>query len=125
MREIKFRVWNPKRAEMLFIKNIWVDFEKIAQQHIDGVLNLHILKLMQYTGLKDKNNKEIYEGDIVKAGKFNYEVIWHNDTASFGCIPIQQIHSITTTKALFEVLEFFDAEIIGNRYENPKLLEEK
>lgn len=73
----------------------------------------HILPdviLMQYTGLKDKNGTEIYEGDIVKATKENIPLIvvfWDDFTASFNGTKDNYLHS----------------EIIGNIYENPELLE--
>jgi len=62
MREIKFRAWDKDLHKMY---NKWTVIPDDDRSHI----------LMQYTGLKDKNGKEIYEGDIVKHknGK-NYEV---------------------------------------------------
>lgn len=68
---------------------------------------------MQYTGLKDKNGKEIYEGDINQDGGV---VIWNNDDASF-CWHYEGIE----TQPFGEENEW--CEIRGNIFENPELLE--
>ena len=76
------------------------------------------LKIMQYTGSKDKNNKEIYEGDIFYIGskKILYIVEW----IDFG-VKGRQIRNKSWIG-----LDYWkdDIEVIGNIYENPELMEE-
>ncbi len=73
----------------------------------------------QYTGLKDNNGVEIYEGDIVKAKFFNEEIIGYIGFA-IGCFMIAG--SGVSDNQMFV---FNDIEVIGNIYDNPELLVEK
>ena len=78
-------------------------------------------RLMQYTGIKDINGQEIYEGDIIelKNGTRNpYEVLWNNSFMgwSFGK------NGLGSMISLYDIDDF---EVIGNIYENPKLLEKQ
>lgn len=81
MREIKFRAWY--RNSMRFFDKP-EDFKWFFCGNDGPERTLTSCELMQYTGLKDKNGKEIYEGDILKAihsSKLNgvHSVVWHNN----------------------------------------------
>ena len=78
-----------------------------------------IFDLMQFTGLLDKNGKEIYEGDIVNCTVFSHRIVKYNDKqASFKYYaPTLNISS----EMLKSDVERHD-EVIGNIYENPELM---
>lgn len=83
----------------------------------ETILSFEDVELMQSTGLKDKNGKVIFEGDIV-SGFFseNHEVVWREKR---GCWVIQTINTIGFT----ELAKFNkNLEVIGNIYENKELL---
>jgi len=72
----------------------------------------------EYTGLPDKNGKEIYEGDIVKAGENIVLIIWNKGFASFALAKTGWMYD-----HFFGEIDNERCEVIGNRFENPELLE--
>lgn len=72
----------------------------------------------QYTGLKDKNGKEIYEGDIVEIGDCKAVIKWDKKSASF--YAFDENHDVRTTHIAYANL----TKVIGNVYNNPELLQE-
>ncbi|MED0759150.1 YopX family protein [Aneurinibacillus thermoaerophilus] len=141
MRELKFRAWDEEKKRMLYSTESY-DYGNTEFRFIDGELcvvryrcgwnNFPIAEkakgikgMMQYTGLKDKNGKEIYEGDILS---------WREHVRMYGTdlnkwvtekVPVR----FDDTGAMFLCGDDFlfkyneKAEVIGNIYENPELLE--
>jgi len=105
MRDIRFRAWDGKKITKEFA--LWSDGR--IHSRISGFAKKpEPLILMQYTGLNDKNSKEIYEGDIVYlAGYGNYQVEF----------PFIELYEAGAENDI--------GEIIGNIYENKELLNEE
>ena len=114
VREIRFRVWDTQMMKMYTnCPNVMLDYRghPYWQFGFDEPKPMSDSIVMQYTGLKDKNGKEIYEGDILQIMRSNepypekhFTVSW--DINRFNVPRISWIY-----------------EVIGNIYENPKLLE--
>ena len=132
----KFRVWIKTEKRMIETDDLLdIDYENkeiVTQQvyFVNGLpddrdiycYDFDEIELMQSTGLKDKNGKEIFEGDIVKMAKdvysepTYYEVVRHRGGA-------YRLESKQHGCELW--LRHADCEIVGNVYENPELLEDK
>ena len=129
MREIKFRAWDEQNKimhnEVEFIRsgtegNDWILFKSDKQKlECGNVLNnpyfQQQIKVMQYTGLKDKNGKEIYEGDIVKG----------NYLRGIGVVEWNKYFCKFDISHRMNISPSDEFEVIGNIYENPELLEDK
>nr|WP_302597838.1 YopX family protein [uncultured Cellulosilyticum sp.] len=134
MREIKFRAWDKSQNKMYQVRGINFDNEdlwlKINETQIMGA-NLFEVELMQYTGLKDKNGTEIYEGDIIEdcEGK-KKKVIWHNNgfKLQYKYKKSYQGEIYWSTNKDIELNGTSDkrwgVEVIGNIFENLELLKE-
>lgn len=132
MRIIKFRIWNDYDNKM-------INWDEMCKQNLANIFRIPSYRqyLMQYTGLQDKNGKEIYEGDIVKThfkkGSWKY-----NDKNYYGykngkveyCVDCFILYIENYKEKIYPLSSFGnnnknidELEVIGNIYENPELLE--
>jgi len=133
MREIKFRAWateNKKMFHDVYFDDleVWIQDKEGEPAIIGDILKKSMLQhciLMQYTGLKDKNGKEVYEGDIVEVELLHYPE--SNKEKLVG----KYISTIIFQDGCFVFYDgyeyrvpcqpCFKTKIIGNTYENPDL----
>ena len=151
---IKFRAWHKELGRMMSISDMWFNVDSLGEIGLnDTIMNDYItvspdeIELMQSTGLKDKNGKEVFEGDILKFNDewaeycyegyvegsvegINYvEVVRGEACFEFGKTkyPESSLFILMEDEHLnfkdFIKSEDFEFEIIGNIYENPELLE--
>lgn len=127
MRELKFRAWDKENEEYMNGYDVLLKYDgsvisRYALAVFDTDMPVNVI-IEQYTGLKDKNGKEIYEGDIVEYTTCYYGnekrhrkvVEWEEwDSDDFG-----EPHNL----GYFDLSE--GMEIIGNIHENPELLEDE
>ncbi len=145
-REIRFRAWDKLRHTVNDVACInWVDgyallWKKIGSSRATYGAELNSIQLMRYTGLKDKNGTEIYEGDIVKGNLYigndvcvvkwgNYSVWGAHDevTDSTDNIDVYGWYFDWMDNETIKLNEdtALECEVIGSIYENPELLEVK
>lgn len=126
MREIKFRAWDKEQKEWVkysITDNIPIFCHNTSRWRTDK--EGERFTLCQYTGLKDKNDREIYEGDIVRDFGSDYVPVYTKgiymavNTEQLKC---PEEHRQLSTQ--FNVIWRNGCEIIGNIYENPELLKE-
>jgi len=121
MNEIKFRAWNINEERMFnwdWCKDK-MNFEIFANKSF---------RLMQFTGLKDKNGKEIYEGDLMEVDELKYEVFWDTLNCCWACeTDEKEKANKLKIDGYFQLKEDESDcyEIIDDIYENPEILEEK
>lgn len=136
MRDRKFRAWDSRTKELIPI----LGFKYVGKKHIqlfyldeDGdsttcTCEKEFIDLMEYTGTKDKNDKEICEGDVLEwkfknmlAGGeevIRYTVHYYEPSA---CFKTKEHGSVNDTLLILTLSR--DACVVGNIYENPEWLE--
>jgi len=133
MRELKFRVWSIEEKQFISpnILEVWDEsgdltpFKYIKTGKLNPLyMPVENYIIQQYTGLTDKNKKEIYEGDILDfTARYKQtgpvEVIYYG--ASFGCV-ITDDGGLKEFWNLSHIVQQHYPEIIGNIFENPELL---
>lgn len=116
MRDIRFRAWHKEEKKMYHWGSgvIWIDHQLNVYSLANRVFPAEVIELMQFTGLKDYNDKEIYEGDIVRCQyaedrgpRFVDVVEWSNCEFKIGTYGLGEIEA---------------EEIIGNIYEDPEII---
>jgi len=140
MREIKFRAWDKGLKKIWYQTkehSIWVGGyginiigDDLADEHNKHIL-LDISYAMQYTGLKDKNGKEIYEGDIIERTShnpyFRGQIKWGGEweVCGFSIVGIKPWANGRVEFSRDQLNKRWEdkyIEVIGNIYENPELL---
>lgn len=141
MRDFKFRAWDKVYKTMIYnIQRIYdglsdedsgIDQDKLYASNLSKScfgynLNDPDIEVMQFTGLKDKNGKEIYEGDTGKSWydrSLIWEVYWNDDDARFWLRSgIREYGDMNCSDDLEAGVNWLEFEVIGNIYENPELL---
>lgn len=155
MREIKFRAWDKKRKKMWYPEDMqhgdmvdpnncgdlmYCDIEQLA---IGADGTIYILdecgnyeypgnigeeyELMQFTGLKDKNEKEIYEGDIILyqiGSEYECKAVVKWENGGFTFVWYGKTKGSYLPEFWYYPTDGMITEVIGNKFQNPELLEE-
>ncbi|WP_368395614.1 YopX family protein [Streptococcus gallolyticus] len=125
----KFRAWDKHIGKMFSVGIIDYTIHSVYVKQPNGLYtesDFDEVELMQFTGLKDKNGKEVFEGDIIRffdcdGDEYTVPVVWDND---YACFSVDWGSNMLTS---FDYLEEFytdlkDIEAIGNIYENLSLI---
>ena len=127
----RFRAWDIGICEMFYDVSVVTTYED-NKRHVIADFGMYNeteysgteiidYKLMQTTGLFDKNGKEIFEGDVVEVFDSRYAVFYDNENASFRLKPRDKRWNTDYMSNYAHEASF---EIIGDIYRNPELVEE-
>lgn len=119
----KFRVWLKEEKRMTDVHEMsFIDGEVYLISDVTGFYAYEEFKLMQSTGNKDKNGREIFEGDVLKTSDGELaKVVWNKELA---CWEAEFLSEIVDLSEVADVKSNrSDCEIVGNIYENPEFLE--
>jgi uncharacterized phage protein (TIGR01671 family) len=122
----RFRAWHNELGRMMLIKNMWFQDGSVEELELnDTVMNDYItayldeIELMQSTGIFDKNNTEIFEGDIVRVLDSTYTVFYDNERGSYRLKPHDDRWNVDYMSNFSHGGNF---EVVGNIYENKEYL---
>jgi uncharacterized phage protein (TIGR01671 family) len=127
MREIKFRAWDKYFKKIVEVRSIGFKLKTIKVIPVKSINKLDIyettlddIELMQYTGLKDKNGVEIYEGDIIEQHEELYTVAWNDKMCCF----VGYMEDMDYEMFSYVLRQKY-IKVVGNIYENKELLNVK
>jgi uncharacterized phage protein (TIGR01671 family) len=127
-RQIKFKFWNKKNSRFLQNDNNSIDktiFDLWDWVEVMGTCTSFPMGdyvFVQYTGLTDKNNNPIYEGDItIDTQKQKYEIIFDENHARYD-LKVCGENKLSQTSYFTQIYEKKHIEVIGNIFEHPELL---
>ncbi len=121
--ELKFRAFNKRtkklyRSGALSFSTERHSFMMYSDKDMDGVKD-DDMEIMQYTGQKDLNNKEIFQRDIVMIDEAKYIVVWDNNRGGWSYTDVERRLKMTA----FGRSEANRSEVLGNEFEHPELLQ--
>ena len=126
MRTIKFRVWNQEDC-FFWGEGEGMSLKKIAFNFYDELFKENKLIFQQFTGLKDKNEKEIYEGDILQipdeevkgSVRRPYGHVWYSELSAEYIMSYNHLYSEVSEQLWHRNIDSF---VVGNIHQNPELI---
>ena len=121
--ELKFRGFNKKTKKLyksgaLSFSTERHSFMIYSEKGMDGVKD-DDMEIMQYTGQKDFNNKEIFQRDIILMDEAKHIVVWDNNRGGWAYTDVERMLKMSP----FGRSEANKSEVLGNEFENPELLQ--